>query len=89
MDNTIDLRKEALRARVSNDFTYHPPFGDQTDRYTVLRNGAKELAMIIIDLTPTSREQSIALTKLEEAVMFANAAIARNETPPTKETTNG
>jgi hypothetical protein len=30
-------------------------------------------------MTPVSREQSLALTHLEEVVMFANAAIARNE----------
>jgi len=29
--------------------------------------------------TPESREQSLAITALEEAVMWANAAIARRE----------
>jgi hypothetical protein len=44
-----------------------------------LRDATKNLAHLIINLTPSSREQSLALTHLEEAVMFANAAIARNE----------
>ena len=36
-------------------------------------------AHLIVTLTPKSREQSLALTKLEEAIMHANSAIARNE----------
>jgi hypothetical protein len=32
-----------------------------------------------VEHTPESREQSLALTNLEQAVMWANAAIARRE----------
>ena len=39
----------------------------------------KTMARCILDRTPKSREQSLALTKLEEAIMWANASIARNE----------
>jgi hypothetical protein len=60
-------------------FTYHAPKADQPDRYEALRSAALELAGEITGLTPTSREQSLALTSLEEAVFWANAAIARNE----------
>ena len=67
-------------ARLQNTFTYHRPFDNQRWRYEQLRSDAKNLAMRICGLTPPSREQSLALTKLEEAIMFANAAIARNET---------
>jgi hypothetical protein len=65
----------ALRHR----FTYHAPKGDQTERYEIIRKQASELAVKIAHLTPKSREQSLAFTHLEEAVMWANAAIARNE----------
>jgi hypothetical protein len=34
--------------------------------------------MLINDLCPESREKSLAITNLEQAVMWANAAIARN-----------
>ena len=37
------------------------------------------MAEEIVKHTPPSREQSLALTALEECVMWANAAIARNE----------
>lgn len=58
-------------------FTYHAPKTGQPEKYHSLRDRAKNLAREIVLLTPESREQSLALTKLEEAVFWANAAIAR------------
>ncbi len=60
-------------------FTYHPPTGDQPQRFEALRASAKQFAQLVLDSTPASREQSLALTAVEEAVMWANAAIARRE----------
>lgn len=68
-----------LTERIESDFTYHPPKGDQVERYAMIRAAAKTLAHDIVTITPESREQSLALTNLEQAVMWANAAIARNE----------
>ena len=65
--------------RLANTFTYHSPKEGQPERYVTLRDRARDLAYQIVELTPPSREQSLALTKLEEAIMHANAAIARNE----------
>lgn len=65
--------------KIENNFSHHPPKGDQLERYDDIRNAAKELAYIITELTPVSREQSLALTQLETAMFWANAAIARNE----------
>jgi len=59
-------------------FTYHAPDEEQKQKYQYLRNAAKVLAQDINDLAPDSREKSLAITHLEEAVMWANAAIARN-----------
>ena len=64
---------------IENNFQYHAPKGSQQTRYEELRQYAKELAKRIIALCPDSREKSLALTKLEESVMWANASIARNE----------
>lgn len=61
-------------------FTYHAPTGDQPERYDRLRKAAKNFAALIVELTPDSREQSLAITHLEESVMMANAAIARRQT---------
>ena len=64
---------------LENRFTYHPPKEGQPELYTELRDLAKGLAYRIKESTPASREQSLALTHLEEAVFWANAAIARHE----------
>ena len=73
-----DMTREEIEVR----FTYHPAFGDQAARYIAIREAAKELALLITNLTPDSREQSLALTALEEVVMWANAGIARREKEP-------
>jgi len=64
---------------IEKRFTYHPPKEGQPKKYEKLRESGKELAYLITNLCPDSREKSLAMTKLEEAVMWANAAIARNE----------
>lgn len=63
---------------IDNNFTYHPPIKDQAENYIRLREQAKELAYSINSICPESREKSLALTKLEESIMWANASIARN-----------
>jgi len=63
-------------------FTYHPPFGDQAQRYVALRDKAKELATLMVASTPASAEQTLAIRHVQQAVMFANAAIAINELAP-------
>lgn len=70
---------DAARKRIENNFTYHSPKNDQPRRYEGLRERAKELAYLIEAYVPNSHEKSLALTKLEEAVMWANSGIARNE----------
>ena len=64
---------------LDNNFIYHAPSPDQVSRYQVIRDTAKKFAELILSDTPESREQSLALTNLEQAVFWANAAIARNE----------
>lgn len=60
-------------------FTFHPAQGDQAERYEKIRAEALNMAMDLTGYCPPSRELSLALTKLEEVVFWANAAIARNE----------
>lgn len=70
---------ERVVTQIEKCFTYNPPKHDQPARYVAIRDAAKDLALLIARNTPESREQSLALTNLEQTVMFANAAIARNE----------
>lgn len=58
-------------------FTYHPPKDGQPAKFEALREGARALAFLIADLVPENREQALAIAAIEEAVMWANAGIAR------------
>jgi len=60
-------------------FTWHKPFGSQPERYEMIREMALDFANYLVRDCPDSRELSLALTKVEEAVFWANAAIARHE----------
>jgi hypothetical protein len=73
-----ELKDEEM-IRVQKDFTYHPPKPDQVPRYTEIRETFAAVALGLMQNCPPSRERSLALTALEEAVMWANASIARNE----------
>lgn len=64
---------------IKNNFKYHAPTDSQVDRYGDIRDKGHELALLINLNCPESREKSIAFTKIEEAIMWANASIARNE----------
>lgn len=68
-----------MQKRLNNDFRYHAPKDDQQERYVAIREAAKQLALVIVENSPASREQSVALTELDKVVMLTNAAIARNE----------
>lgn len=66
-------------ATIEQRFTYHPPKGDQPERYGQVRAAALEFANLLVKLCPQSRELDNALDGLDVVVMQANAAIARNE----------
>lgn len=67
-----------MNPQFENIFKYHAPKPGQPEKYEAIREKAKEFAYLIEELAPNSRERSVALTKLEESMMWANAAIARN-----------
>jgi len=68
--------------QIDNIFTYHAPFGTQQARYVAIRDKAKELALLVNEACPESREKSLALTNLQQSVQMANASIAINEHEP-------
>lgn len=63
---------------IPNRFTYHPPHGDQAQRYEQLRAAGRGFAELLAELCPSSPELSRAVGHVDEAVMNANAAIARH-----------
>ena len=63
-------------AELENRFIYHAPDETRKLKHAAVTAAMLSLAKEIRDLTPAGRCQAVALTKLEEARMWANAAIA-------------
>lgn len=57
-------------------YKYHVPREGRIEKYEGLRPKVKEIAEMIAEFCPISKEQSIAFTSLKIAVMWASAAIA-------------
>ncbi len=71
------------RDDLAHRFQFHPADAqNKKDAHAEVRSVCLEAADKIVELTgAASREQSLAVTKLEEAMMWANAAIARGDGP--------
>jgi hypothetical protein len=74
----IKTMPEATEETLENIYMYHSPTDLQQNLYENLRLYGKKLAEVILELCPDCRERKIALMKVEEAVMWANASIARS-----------
>lgn len=67
-------------ADIGNRFGYHPPQSQEAkDGHEQMRAVLATAAGMVAGLVPPGREQSLAITKLEEAMFWANAGIARNQ----------
>lgn len=65
---------------LNNRFGYHQPSSQHIiDKHQQVREGCHYAANVIATNCPEGREKSLAFTKLEEAMMWANAAIARKQ----------
>jgi len=74
----INLR-EVAEDVIKNQFTYHSPKASQIPKYVQLREKGCELALLINELCPPSDMKHEAVKKVREAIMWANAAIACEE----------
>uniref|UniRef100_A0A6H1ZBR5 Acb2/Tad1 hairpin domain-containing protein n=1 Tax=viral metagenome TaxID=1070528 RepID=A0A6H1ZBR5_9ZZZZ len=77
----MDLSKSRIESCLDLEaiFTYHAPRGTQVQRYPDIRDAGKRFAQTILDNTPGSAEQTLAVRAVQQAVMWANAAIAIHE----------
>lgn len=67
-------------ADIEHRFDFHPAAtAEKRGEHGSVRAAAKELALFIDANVPDGREKAVALTKVEEAMFWANAAIARAE----------
>jgi hypothetical protein len=73
------------REELEHRFQFHPADSmNKKEAHESVRRELLEAADVIVELTGApSREQSTAITKLEEAMFWANAAIARGDGPRT------
>jgi len=72
--------RDTIQTLVRN-FTFHLATPNSEQHMKVLKLQAKDLGVSILNLTPKCRERSLALTKLEEVIMWANSGICRNQEP--------
>lgn len=69
---------DLLDKDLENRFTFHPPTPPQIQRYEKVRGSARAFARVISAQVPAGREKALAMTHLEQAMMWANAGIARH-----------
>lgn len=76
--------QEPSRAEVISQIRewFRTPNPDYAGAVERIHDGARDLALLIEALAPSSRERSLAFTKLQEAVMWAAAAVARAPESP-------
>lgn len=72
-------RISRLFGDIEKRFTSHVPTLRRIELMDKARRAALECARILADCAPESRELSIALTKIEEAMFWTNAGIARSD----------
>ncbi|MGE9695928.1 DUF7681 family protein [Streptomyces sp. CH6] len=65
-------------AELAHRFNYHPPQTPAVARaHAAVREQCTQLAGFLGSTLPEGREKALAVTKLEEVLFWANAAIAR------------
>lgn len=68
------------QADLANRFNYHPPLTEERKRqHERVRQYLLQMAEEFEQSLPDGREKALVLTKLEEAMFWANAAIARSD----------
>ena len=64
---------------IDNRFQFHPATEVTGPQHENWREAVRELAQTARRALPPGREKSLAITALEEAMFWGNAAIARNQ----------
>lgn len=65
-------------------FSYHPPTGPVIQAHIQMRKMTRQIAEEIQLYVPPGREHALAMTKIEEALLWANAGIARAASKPAR-----
>jgi hypothetical protein len=78
--------KQTTEAGIQRPYAYHKPGDEGLATITKLRKLFSDADKLIKELTPPSREQSIAITNLEQTAMWAIKAVVINDPKSTPET---
>ncbi len=70
-----NLTKE--QAEINSRFGFHKPDAEGVAQMTTIRKKVRELAILIQDTCPESREKATAFTQLSFVMMAANSAIVQ------------
>lgn len=75
----IDIRvSDDEDKHLNRNFDYHMPNPMLAENFDKIRQMAKLFAAVLLRCCPNSRERATALTKVEEAMFWGNAAVARS-----------
>lgn len=65
------------QAEINSRFGFHKPDAEGVQKMTTVRKKVRELALLISELCPDSREKATALTQLGFTMMSATSAIVQ------------
>jgi hypothetical protein len=82
-DDEAARRGAARTDDIENRFSYHQPTAETVKIHESVRAAYRTMAHFVAGQTPEGRHQSLALTALQESLMWANAAVACDTAPPT------
>ncbi len=63
---------------IVDKFTYHSPFQEGAQTHADLSEAFIQVAELVAGVCPDGRELALAMTNLEQAKMWASAAVARD-----------
>lgn len=76
-----DRSERTERDDIADRFRFHPGTAITGPKHDEVRRKLRTVALWVLDDVPDSRERALALTALQEAMMWCNAAIAIHTEP--------
>jgi hypothetical protein len=73
----VEQSRVAQNDDLEHRFVYHKPDEAKVKSHERVRGHLQGMALYFDEVLPDGREKAIVMTKLEEAMFWANAAIAR------------
>lgn len=79
LDQAVKRIPQLSIEELQNRFEWHTPQDAETAKaHSNVRHLCLDLAIALNNVVPEGREKALAITKLEEVMMWSNAGIARN-----------